>query len=197
MMPAVAPWGLAAIVLGVLLVLLVVGVVAYRSWRRRRARVARVRQVASASVAFLQDVVLPEAADGGFHLDFLMRTRQAIVVLEVREVVGRIYGGEHMPEWTVIGKDRRHTFENPTHRLYDRLAAVRGCVGDEVPLEGRIVFAGRPEFPKGRPPHVAVLDELSLDFACAPEEVEPGLADRLEAAWLVLTATATPSVAYR
>ena len=126
-----------------------------------------------------------------------MLTPQSIVVLEVRDVVGRLYGGEQMPEWTVIGKDRRQTFENPTHRLYDRMAAVRGWVGEDVPVDGRIVFGGQPEFPKGRPPQVAALDELHLEFDVAPEFTETALVERLRAAWELLKTKATPSVTYR
>ena len=54
-----------------------------------------------------------------------------------------------MLEWTAIGKKRRYTFANPQHALYDRMAAVRLLTGD-VPVEGRVLFTLRSEFPEGQ-----------------------------------------------
>jgi hypothetical protein len=47
--------------------------------------------------------------------------------------------------------------------LEDRVSAVRNLAG-EVPVEGRIVFSMRGEFPKGRPDTVLRLDALQDEF---------------------------------
>ena len=65
-----------------------------------------------------------------------------------------------MLEWTAIGKKRRYTFTNPQHALYDRMAAVRLLTG-EVPVEGRMLFTLRSEFPKGKPRNVLRIDDLT------------------------------------
>ena len=48
--------------------------------------------------------------------------------------------------------------------LYDRVAAVRHFAGDDVAVEGRVVFSMRGEFPKGRPEMVIRLDELQDEY---------------------------------
>jgi hypothetical protein len=53
---------------------------------------------------------------------------------------------------------------NPLPMLYDRVAVLRQFAGDDVPVEGRIVFSMRGEFPKGRPESVIRLDELQDQF---------------------------------
>ena len=72
-------------------------------------------------------------------------------------------GGDQMIEWTAIGKKRRYTFANPQHALYDRMAAVKLLTGD-VPVEGRLLFTLRSEFPKGKPRNVVRIDDLAEDF---------------------------------
>jgi hypothetical protein len=63
----------------------------------------------------------------------------------------------------VIGKKRRFTFANPQHALYDRMAAVRLLTG-EVPVDGRVLFTLRSDFPKGKPRYVVRIDNLTDDF---------------------------------
>jgi len=53
---------------------------------------------------------------------------------------------------------------NPLPMLYDRVAAVKQFAGDDVQVEGRIVFSMSGEFPKGRPEAVIRLDELQDEF---------------------------------
>ena len=58
------------------------------------------------------------------HIDYLLLTRQGVIVLDVRDVAGHVFGSEPMQEWTVLGRKRRFTFANPLPQLYDRMAAV-------------------------------------------------------------------------
>jgi hypothetical protein len=74
-----------------------------------------------------------------------------------------IFAGEKMAQWSVFGPKRHFTFTNPLPMLEDRVSAVRNLAG-EVPVEGRIVFSMRGEFPKGRPDTVLRLDSLQDEF---------------------------------
>ncbi len=74
-----------------------------------------------------------------------------------------VFGSDKMEEWTVISQDRRFTFSNPQHALYDRIAAVRQIVR-EVPVAGRVLFLDGAEFTKGVPGMVTTLDELMEEF---------------------------------
>jgi len=52
-----------------------------------------------------------------------------------------------MSDWTVMGRGRRYTFDNPQPALYDRIAAVKALVGD-VPVEDACCFR-TPEIHQG------------------------------------------------
>ena len=88
---------------------------------------------------------------------------RGVVVIDLRDVQGNIFGGDQMAEWTVMDGPRRFTFTNPQSALYDRIAAVKAVAGD-VPVEGRIVFTRRGKFPKGLPKWTLMVDALRAEF---------------------------------
>jgi hypothetical protein len=182
------------VVVGVMLAALAVyGVVlGWRRWRLHRARRQLFRAFQASSAALLRDVLVPDGSGGHLHVDFLLLTGRGILVVDFRDVEGVVFGGEHMREWAVMNGHRRATFLNPIEALYDRVAAVRALAGD-VPVDGRIVFTERAQFPKGRPPRVLRLASLEAEYP-APE---PGSAthpaERYRAAWDELVAQTEPS----
>jgi len=176
-----------------LLALLGFGILtAVRHYRRYRARRALFRAFEAASVALLRDVLIPDGSDGHLHIDFLLLTGRGLLVVDFRDVDGVVFGGEHMKEWAVMNRSARSTFLNPLETLYDRVAAVRALAGD-VPVDGRIVFTERAQFPKGRPPRVLRIASLEAEYP-APE---PGStthpAERYRAAWDEVARVAEPS----
>ena len=109
------------------------------------------------------DLVIPNGDDGEILIDQLLLTSQGLLILEVKEVEGAVFGSDKMQDWTVISDDRRYTFSNPQHGLYDRIAAVRNIVR-QVPVTGRVLFLEGAEFNKGMPGLVATLDLLREEF---------------------------------
>jgi len=165
------------------------GVVVYRRYRVRRALVER---FAAVSHDRLQDVLLPDGSGGWFHVDFLLLTAPGLLVVDLRDVAGLIFGSEQMTEWTVIDRQHRTTFANPLGPLYDRVAVVKQLAGEGVPVQGRVVFTDRGNFPKGHPPLVTRLDSLSLEFPRG-EVSDSALAERHREAWERIRAAASPS----
>ena len=110
-----------------------------------------------------EDLVIPNADEGEIQIHHLVLTAQGLLVIEVKDVQGAVFGSNKMQEWTVIAEDRRFTFANPQHALYDRIAAVRQIVR-EVPVAGRILFLDGASFTKGVPAMVCSLDELMDEF---------------------------------
>jgi hypothetical protein len=102
-------------------------------------------------------------------------------------VEGVVFGGEHMREWALMNGHRRTTFLNPLEALYDRVAAVRALAGD-VPVDGRIVFTERAQFPKGRPPRVLRLASLEAEYPAPEPGPAPHPAERYRQAWTELVA---------
>jgi len=182
------------VVIGVtLLALVALGVAAlFRRWRHSRARRRVIRAVESIAVAALRDIVLPDGGGNHLHLDFLLMTGRGLLVIDLRDVAGVVFGGEHMHEWTVMNGIERSTFLNPLEALYDRVAAVRLLAGD-APVEGRIVFTDRGRFPKGRPPHVAQLSALAAEYPALGPDAVSAVRDRYRSAWDEITTQAEPS----
>jgi Nuclease-related domain len=150
--------------LGVILLLLAAG--GYWSWRayqrraRRRALLARLERVAFEAV---HQVLVPDGMGGFIHIDHLLLTLRGVLVLDTRRVAGLIFGGDQMSDWTVIGRGRRYTFDNPQPALYDRIAAVKALVGD-LSVEGRLLFSNVGKFTKGIPKWVLMLDGMEVEF---------------------------------
>ena len=98
-------------------------------------RVARTLAVTSCGFEHLRDVLVPDGQGAALHVDFLLLTARGIIVIDLRDVAGNIFGGDQMSEWTVMHRAQRFTFANPQPGLYDRIAAVR-ALAQGMPVEG-------------------------------------------------------------
>jgi hypothetical protein len=143
-----------------ILALLGWGYLLLQAYRTRRAIEAA---IASVAYEMLKNVLIPNGNGGQIHVHYLLLTQRGLLVADLLDLPGAIFGGDQMIEWTAIGKKRRFTFANPQHALYDRMAAVKLLTGD-VPVEGRLLFTLRSEFPKGKPRNVLRIDDLTDDF---------------------------------
>ena len=164
----------------------------YRWWRRRHTRRKQLRQIAAVGYDLLQDVLVPDGNDGHVHVDFVLLTAEGLLVVDLRDVPGMIFGSESMDEWTAMDGSQRRTFPNPLHPLYDRMAAVKLAAGG-APVEGRVVFLPTGSFPKGRPPRVTLLPALVEEFPLADRTVEPSPAEAWSAEWAAVKAAVQPS----
>lgn len=144
--------------------LLVAGVVAgVRMYLRSRAQRRNEELVEAIAYDVLRNVLVPNGNGGQLHLNYLLLTERGLLVVDLFDVPGAIFGGDQMIQWTSIGRKRRFTFSNPQHLLYDRMAAVKLLAG-EVPVDGRLVFTTRGDFPKGKPKYVVRIDQLDAQF---------------------------------
>jgi len=111
----------------------------------------------------IESLVIPSADEGEIQVDQLLLTSQGLLIVEVKDVQGVVFGSDKMQDWTVIAEDRRYTFPNPQPALYDRIAAVRQIIR-QVPVAGRVVFLDGAEFTKGTPSLVCSVEQLVADF---------------------------------
>jgi hypothetical protein len=168
------------------------GFLLWRWEHGRRMREARALAVTSCGFEFLRDVLVPDGQDTPLHVDFLLLTARGVVVIDLRDIAGNIFGGDQMTSWTVMHRAQRHTFVNPQTALYDRIAAVRALAQD-LPVEGRIVFTGRGKFPKGLPRHVLMLESLPSEFPSSDRDAMGALLERWRPAWEAIKKAARPS----
>jgi hypothetical protein len=166
------------------------GLRAYGRRSRRRALLTRLGRIAFEAA---HQVLVPDGMGGFIHIDHLLLTPRGVLVLDTRRVAGLIFGGDQMSDWTVMGRSRRYTFDNPQPALYDRIAAVKALVG-EVPVEGRLLFSNVGKFTKGIPKWVLMLDGIEVQFPIVDQgmKASPALAQYSEA-WARLVAQLRPS----
>ena len=152
-----SPWILPLIAVGLLLILWFV-------WRRFFAGGSPLdKAIADISFERIEALIIPSADEGEIQVDQLLLTSKGLLILEVKDVQGTVFGSDKMQDWTVISEDRRYTFSNPQPALYDRIAAVRQIVR-QVPVAGRVLFLDGAEFTKGVPDLVCTLEELIAEF---------------------------------
>lgn len=152
------PPGLWAWSLPLLALLLVL--VGWLIWRRRTAMRRRLRAAIDAiSYGVLRDIFLPDGMDGHIHLDYLLLTETGLLVLDVKDVQGAIFGAAKMDQWAVMQGTRRYTFRNPLGPLTEKVGAIK-ALARNVAVEGLIVFLPHGEFPKGLPEHSCLLEDL-------------------------------------
>ena len=127
--------------------MVVIAIFGGRAYVLRRRDARRVARVTSGSADFLRNVLVPDGNGGDYHLDFVLLTSRGVVIIDMRDISGNVFGGDQMTDWTLMDGPRRRTFVNPQSGLYDRIASVKALAND-LPVEGRIVFTRRAKFPK-------------------------------------------------
>ena len=161
-------------------------------YRRRLRRAASVEDVIRRiSYDYLSNFVVPKADEGEIHIDHLLLTAEGLLIIDVKDVQGIVFGSDKMQDWTVIGTDRRYTFGNPQPGLFDRIAAVRQIV-KQVPVAGRIVFLPGADFTKGVPGMVCQLDDLLSEFGEADKLSASAKIDAFKPHWERVRETAAP-----
>jgi hypothetical protein len=185
-------------------ILIVIGVVAVaalgffggRVWMLRKRDARRVARVTSGSADYLRNVLVPDGNGGDYHLDFVLLTSRGVVIIDMRDITGNVFGGDQMTDWTLIEGARRITFVNPQSGLYDRIASVKAIAVD-TPVEGRIVFTKRAKFPKGLPRFTVMLESVAVEFPrLGAAELEIAVS-KYRPGWQRLKEAAKPSPHFR
>jgi len=163
-----------------------------RALRRRAERNRLHLGIVSVGSQHLYNVLVPDGMGAAMHVDYLLLTSRGVVVIDLRDMRGNIFGGDQMTEWTVMSGASRSTFQNPQHALYDRVAAVRALAGD-LPVEGRVLFTRRGKFPKGLPRWTLMVDSLRAEFPPADSDASHNWLERYRDGWQAIAASTTPS----
>jgi hypothetical protein len=194
------PFGLTQIQFG----LIALGVVAValitlfgaRAWMLHRRDKRRIARITSGAAEFLRNVLVPDGNGGDYHLDFVLLTSRGVVIIDMRDINGNVFGGDQMTDWTLIEGARRSTFVNPQSGLYDRIASVK-AIAQDVPIEGRIVFTKRAKFPKGLPRFTVMIDSVAAEFPkLGAADLETAVA-KYRPGWARIKEAAKPSPHFR
>lgn len=134
-------------------------------WHRRRGNMARVvrRTIRRISHDCLRDIVLPDGIDGAVQIDYLLLTSRGVLVLDVKDIVGAVFAGDNMDQWTVMDSGRRYSIPNPQTAALRRVTAVREIARD-IPVHGRIALTPTASFANKPPKAATTLIELMDEF---------------------------------
>lgn len=184
--PLIALAVLAGVVLGVAVTF------AWRWYRQHRERERRRRRIEAVSLDHLRDVCVPDGSGGVMHIDYLLLTPRGLLLLDIRDIPGNVFGSDPMVEWTVMQGARRFTLANPQPAMYDRIAALKSLAGD-VPIEGRIVFGAGSVFPKGLPRMTLREESLEAEFPLLDRAQAEQLVESWREVWNTLRTSLAPS----
>lgn len=171
----------------IVLALAIVCAFAWLLWTRQRNRGRVVRVLRSLAGDFRRDLVIPDGIGGQIQLEYLLLTMKGLVVLDVKNYRGTLFGAEHIPTWSQLVPAGSYKFTNPLPQNALRVQAVKLLVGD-VPVCGRVVFTQEGYFPKGLPAGVSLLEGLAQDLGLAAQ-VE-GIPDAYRDGWHYLLSRA-------
>jgi nuclease-like protein len=158
---------------------------------RRRATTGLTLSGVLSDIAYerVDGLVIPNVDEGEIQIDHLLLTAQGLLIIDIKDVTGSVFGSDKMQDWTVISNDRRFTFSNPQPALFDRIAAVRHIVR-QVPVAGRILFLDGAEFTKGVPGLATTLQKLREEFGDSDKSAAKMKIEAFRQHWEALNARA-------
>jgi len=123
------------------------------------------RIVLKTAVQYMPNIELPDEVEGAVHVDYLMLMPGGIVVVDVLNCRGILFGADKMDTWSQLVGRKSYKFENPLPYNQTRVQSIKLLVDPKVPVEGRVVFSSAGKFPKGVPEGVSMIDTLQDDLA--------------------------------
>ncbi|GAB5388248.1 MAG: hypothetical protein Alpg2KO_12160 [Alphaproteobacteria bacterium] len=111
------------------------------------------------SVPALHDLYLRRQDGQLVQIDHLLRLPDSLMVIETKNLSGRLYGTERQAKWTQMMGRRKFSMQNPLRQNYRQVETVRELYPASNP-QGLVVMAGSAKFAKDKPNLVIMLKEL-------------------------------------
>ena len=120
-------------------------------WSERRVILNLLKEGINPKAIF-HDLYIQKQNGEYTQVDVAVATKTGIIVFEVKDYSGWIFGNEHQRYWTQIlayGKEK-HRFYNPVMQNAGHIKAIRRCLPQNpgIPIYSVIVFFGSSEFKK-------------------------------------------------
>ncbi len=169
----------------ILVALLLTWFLVRRFWRKDKSLSRALDAIAYERI---EGMLIPNSEGGEIQIDHLALTSKGLLIVDVKDVQGTVFGSDKMEQWTCIAEDHRFTFANPQTALYDRIAALYELVSD-IPIAGRIVFLEGAEFTKGVPSMVSTVDQLIEEFGEPDKAASQGKVEAFMPQWELIHST--------
>jgi len=115
--------------------------------------------VKNIAVEYKRNIYIPDGLDGTAFIHYMILSHYGIIVLNVQNYPGILFGGENTDLWTQISHRKSYKFKNPLHYSSICVQSVKQIVPN-APVFGQVIFTHAGEFPKGKPEGVCLTFEL-------------------------------------
>ena len=132
--------------------------------RNRNNRKQLLRRLKKMSEGIMIDIEIPDGVENIVHLDCLLLTRAGLLVIDIKDYAGLIFGAESIDVWTQVLGNRSYKFDNPLFQNQERVMAVKSLALG-APVSGHVLFTSAGEFPKGKPEGVCTPKSLTDDLS--------------------------------
>lgn len=105
----------------------------------------------------LNDLTLPDAEGGTTQIDHILLSPYGLFVVETKNYMGWIFGGERQKMWTQKIYKKSFKFQNPLHQNYKHMKVLEDVLSDILAPElmhSVIVFMPESEFKTAMPANV-------------------------------------------
>ena len=169
-----------------LVVTLIVVVFFVISRLRKNADVRGIsRAIASIGMDSIDNISIPDEVDGCVAIDYCVLTPKGILLILMQNYPGNLFGGDSIDSWTQIYQHRSCQFDNPLRHRQKCLHAIQEYIPG-VSVVAQVVFTNVGVFPKGKPSHVSMMNDLKVDLGDFLDGDEP--ADNIKISWRKLEA---------
>ena len=153
------------------------------SWRENRQIAKVIRRLGART---LRGLTLADGTGGEVTLDYLLLTRDCLLIVGLKRFSGLIFGGPNMDQWTQVINRVSYKFPNPDGYMERQMNAVR-ALAPGVQVRGIHLFTHGARFPKDKPANVVTTRELRQlperprrkDIPAGLQQAWQALSDRL------------------
>lgn len=163
--------------LAIIALILLAGAGWYICSRLQKTRHQRHLQsvITSLGLPYIRNVVLPDGLDGLAFIDYLIQLPDGVIVLDVENSKGHLFGGNSVDQWSQVIDNRTYKFDNPLYANQRKCQTVIWNVqkirqqdeddDSDWQTHGWVVFSNAGNFPKGIPQQVSMIDDLKENLA--------------------------------
>lgn len=156
----------------VLLSVLTVAALFYRWYYKNCFSLKTRKLVKKISYDYLENATLDSGLDQYAQFDYILLTDKGILVVEVKNYSGHIFGANKIDEWTQIINRKSYKFANPFFEMSHKIELLRD-ISHEVHVNGLILFTDEADFPKGCPESVIKLAYLKDHYRKLTKQAVP------------------------
>jgi len=148
----------------ILFIAIIIGGIFYKIYCKNRFVLKTRKQVKNISYDYIENAILDNGVDQYAQFDYLVLTQLGILVIEIKDYSGHIFGAEKIDEWTQIIDRKSYKFSNPFFDLDYKIELLKD-LNKELRIDGVILFTDEADFPKGCPDNVINLKNLKDHYS--------------------------------